>query len=368
MTIRKSSFRTSFFLISLLALAMLVLTACGDQESQAQPLANQGANNDNDRATENTETPAQNKPIVLYANDFVDVIGDMFKEATGYEVEVVHGGGGEVLSRVEAEQGNPQWDVIWLDGHASLYGLAERGFFLKDWEPSNLENLNEQGKELLHPNNAYFPTGVHAAATIAYNTNLIDPSDAPQTWEEFFSLDQPIAMADPGIAAPAYPVVSWFFYDLGMEPAEEMFDQLFSQKNLHVFPKNGPVGNAVATGEVAAAALQEHNGYALMQAGEPIEMIWPEEGSPGSVRVAAIGKHTENVEVAKAFIEFLLDPETQNQLTALDDTEGYFTPFVKDVSPNPAREKDPVLALPDVKWASEYESYIKQWFADRAVQ
>ena len=34
------------------------------------------------------EKPIQEKPLVVYLNDFDGVIGDLFKEATGYDVEV----------------------------------------------------------------------------------------------------------------------------------------------------------------------------------------------------------------------------------------------------------------------------------------
>src|SRR5699024_161139 len=54
--------------------------------------------------------PEQTEPLLVYLNDFDAVIGDMFKEATGYDVEVVVGNGAETMSRIEAEKSNPQWD------------------------------------------------------------------------------------------------------------------------------------------------------------------------------------------------------------------------------------------------------------------
>lgn len=39
------------------------------------------------------------------------VIGDLFKEATGYDVEVVRNGA-ETMSRIQAEKSNLQWDGV----------------------------------------------------------------------------------------------------------------------------------------------------------------------------------------------------------------------------------------------------------------
>ena len=67
------------------------------------------------------EKPEQTEPLLVYLNDFDAVIGDMFKEATGYDVEVVVGNGAETMSRIEAEQSNPQWDVVWIDSMYDIY-------------------------------------------------------------------------------------------------------------------------------------------------------------------------------------------------------------------------------------------------------
>ena len=55
---------------------------------------------------------SQTKPLVVYLNDFDDIIPEMFKKATGYDVEVVAGNGAETLARIETEGDNPQWDIV----------------------------------------------------------------------------------------------------------------------------------------------------------------------------------------------------------------------------------------------------------------
>ncbi len=305
--------------------------------------------------------------MFLYGNDFVELVAPKFSQETGYQMEAVHYAGGEVLAKIEAEQGNPKWDVLMMDGHGSVRNLGDRGFLLTGWKPSNLSQLDSFGASLVPEDYAYFPMGIHASAVIAYNKKFVADDKAPKTWEEFFAYKGRVGHADPAVAAPAYPLVSSFFHKWGVEEAQKKYIQRFKD-GMNVYPKNGPVGNALVSGEIHVAALQEHNAYDLMLKGEPIGVIWPEEGAPGSLRVIAINKHTKNPEGAKAFVEYMLKSETQGMLTALKTNESFFTPLAKGVAKRPERKQDGKFLLPPAKWAAEHEVKIKTWFADRNVK
>ncbi|MBQ1241039.1 MAG: ABC transporter substrate-binding protein, partial [Lachnospiraceae bacterium] len=122
------------------AAAMMALTACSTNETEvteAQITAAQTTVN------EEAGTAEQEKPLVVYLNDFDAVIPDMFKEATGYEVEVVSGNGAETMSCIAAEKGNPQWDVVWIDSMYDVYNLSKEGELMTDFEIENAENLTD---------------------------------------------------------------------------------------------------------------------------------------------------------------------------------------------------------------------------------
>ena len=97
------------------------------------------------------EKPIQEKPLVVYLNDFDGVIGDLFKEATGYDVEVVVGNGAETMSRIAAEKGNPQWDVVWIDSMYDVYNLSQDEELLTGWEPENAAKTRAPLYGLLSP-------------------------------------------------------------------------------------------------------------------------------------------------------------------------------------------------------------------------
>lgn len=308
----------------------------------------------------------QERPLILYANDFTDEIPELFYQATGLVVEVVHGSGGEIMARLAAEQANPLWDVVWTDAFYSIHNFGLTGQFAEGWVPENLSHMSDLGLGMMPGNYMWFPTGIHAAGLIAYNQNLVSAEDAPRTWEDFLNPNFQAGMADPAAAAPAYPLVVGLFHLFGgIEGGQAFFDTLFDN-GASVFPRNGPVALALTGGDVNVALLQEANVYGLLRNGEPIGVVWPDEGAPASVRVAAIQRNTDNLEVAQAFIEFLLDPTTQQALIDLDDE--IFEAMANGVTPNPNRIHTGSFILPDVDWGAQHEAEIKEWFADAAVR
>ena len=312
--------------------------------------------------------PEQTEPLLVYLNDFDAVIGDMFKEAIGYDVEVVVGNGAETMSRIEAEKSNPQWDVVWIDSMYDIYNLSQDGSLLTDWEPENAANLTEFSKGLVPDNKCFYPTGTHAAGVLVYRNDIYDETTAPKTIDDLTDsrfADQ-VGMADPGVAAPAYPLAAEIMYEKGMEGGQEYFNTLF-QQGLKVYPKNPQVVQALASGEISVALLQESNAYEMVNSGEPITIVWPEDGAPGSTRVAAINASTDQMEIAQMFVNFLLDADTQQALVNTGD-EGYFEPSVEGVERKADRDPNAKLETADVAWGAENEADIKAWFADMSVQ
>ena len=311
--------------------------------------------------------PEQTEPLLVYLNDFDAVIGDLFKEATGYDVEVVVGNGAETMSRIEAEKSNPQWDVVWIDSMYDIYNLSQDGSLLTGWEPENAANLTEFSAGLVPENKCFYPTGTHAAGVLVYRNDVYDETTAPKSIDD---LTDPrfagqVGMADPGVAAPAYPLAAGIMDAKGLEGGKEYFTTLFEQ-GLKVYPKNPQVVQALASKEISVALLQESNAYEMVNSGEPITIVWPEEGAPGSTRVAAINASTDQMEIAQMFVNFLLDADTQQALVNTGD-EGYFEPSVEGVQQKEDRDPNAKMAVADVVFGAENEADIKAWFADMSA-
>ena len=373
-------------ILAVMAAMAMALSACGnstaEQNTASADVENNAATVTEKKAetskaaeeiTENVEStqgenPVQTKPLVVYLNDFDDVIADMFKEATGYDVEVVSGNSAETMSRIAAEKGNPQWDVVWIDSMYDVYNLAGDGELMTDFEPENAVNLTDFSKTLVPENKCMYPTDIHAAGVLVYRNDVWSEADAPKTFADLTDekyKDQ-VGMADPGVAAPAYPLAAYFMDTLGLEAGGEYFTTLFDH-GLKVFPKNPQVVQALAGGDISIAMLQETNAYDMVASGEPITIIWPEDGAPGSTRVAAISAQSEQPEIAKMFVNFLLDAKTQQALVDTGD-EGYFEPSVNGVNAKAERDPNAKLAVADEVFGAENEADIKAWFADMSAQ
>ena len=373
-------------ILAVMAAMAMALSACGnstaEQNTASADVENNAATVTEKKAetskaaeeiTENVEStqgenPVQTKPLIVYLNDFDDVIADMFKEATGYDVEVVSGNSAETMSRIAAEKGNPQWDVVWIDSMYDVYNLAGDGELMTDFEPENAVNLTDFSKTLVPENKCMYPTDIHAAGVLVYRNDVWSEADAPKTFADLTDekyKDQ-VGMADPGVAAPAYPLAAYFMDTLGLEAGEEYFTTLFDH-GLKVFPKNPQVVQALAGGDISIAMLQETNAYDMVASGEPITIIWPEDGAPGSTRVAAISAQSEQPEIAKMFVNFLLDAKTQQALVDTGD-EGYFEPSVNGVNAKAERDPNAKLAVADEVFGAENEADIKAWFADMSAQ
>lgn len=355
--------RTTRFLAASTAAAVVAALAACSTTTDAEPAPESAPI---DSATCVSEEGA----LRVYLNPFGETLSDQFTADTGIETEIADLGGGEILARIAAEANNPQWDIVVLDGHGSLQALADQGQLMTGVKAANVANLTADGAALVPADSSWFPFSQHAAAVIAYNTDSLSASEAPQSWDALTDAAYaPIGMADPAVAAPAYPVVSWFFESLGTEGAEAYFGAILDN-GLNTYEKNGPVGEALISGEVPVAALQEQNVYGIMEAGEPVDFVWPDEGAPGVVRAAAISAETPRPCAAAKLVDWMLDPANVQYLMENGGNDGIFTPYVDgvDTSSLPAdRPADGRLLITDATFSAENEVSIKDWFANQQI-
>lgn len=306
-------------------------------------------------------------PLVLYTNDFEDIIGDRFTADTGHEIEVVQMSGGNLLARIAAESNNPNWDVLLFDGVGSLHSLDQQGILKRGVSADNEQYLTEQGRSLVPESRAWMPAGTTASCVLAYRTDMV--SDQPTGFNDLpdSQYHGMVGQADPAVAAPAYPCVAWLHYDMGMEQARELYTDIL-ENDLRVFRTNGPAGRALSSGEIAVAMLSSPNAYAMQEAGEPINVVWPESGAPASSRGVAVQANTEQSEAAEAFVNWMLSPETQQFLTDNGGKDGLFLSPVEGVTPlTYGPPEGAVYNIAPADWADEHEAEIKNWFADQAV-
>lgn len=313
--------------------------------------------------------------LTVYLHDHGAAIAARFTEDTGIPVQVVDMSGGEILARIEAERVNPQWDVVYVQGHGSVHRLFQEGQLLDDgWQPEAASRYNELGDSLYqqHPEAPWWPVTVNAPALLVYNPDCEGTEDITG-WDALRDprFEGRVGMPDPAISGPAYPYVSWFFAD-DMDAGYAFWEDVFDN-GVRMYRSNSPVAEALVAGDLCVAGLEEPNTYGEVEKDENIGIVYPEEGTPGAARAVGISAETSVTEDARAFVEWMLSPETQTYLTQIEHRNKYFVPLVQGAEPNDLLPPNRFLDEPtpyvftDYEWAGEVENEIKRWFADMAM-
>lgn len=313
--------------------------------------------------------------LTVYLHDHGDAIAARFTEDTDIPIQVVDMSGGEILARIEAERNNPQWDVVYVMGHGSVDRLYKEGILLDNgWQPDAVNEYTDLANSIYQQDAdaPWWPATISAPALLVYNPNC-EGTDSITGWD---ALRDPqfkgkVGMPNPTISGPAYPYVASFFED-DMDAGYAFWQDVFDN-DVRMFRSNSPVAEALAAGEICVAGLEEPNTYGEVEKDEDIQIVYPEEGTPGAARGVAISAETSVEEDAQAFIEWLLSAEIQKYLTQIEHRNKYFVPVNRNAKPNDLLPPNDFLdevtpyKFSDYEWMGEVESEIKRWFADQTM-
>lgn len=280
--------------ISLLAVIGLLvgLTACGNKEG----------------GTDKPET--ESDTVVLYSPhpaETINLLTKEFEEKTGIKTEVVAAGTGELLNRVEAEDGNPLGDVLWGGGAESLAAFSE---FFEAYESPELANIDP----VYYDPDFKWLGESPLPMILMYNTDLVAEEDVPTTWKDLLKPEfkGKIAMADPGASGSAYTIMATMVSAYGKDGAGwDFIDDFIEALEGKIVGSSGGVYKGVADGEYSIGLTLEKAAYPYVLEGAPVKMAYPEEGTTAVPDGVAIIRGAKNMENAKKFIDFALSKETQ---------------------------------------------------------
>ena len=169
-------------------------------------------------------------------------------------------------------------------------------------------------------------TGVRISnMIIAYNTAKVKPEDAPKTFKE---LTEPkwknkVAIPSPLLSGSAYVAVGVIADKYGWDYFKKLKDN-----GGKVEPGNSAIQNKLVTGEYQAAMILEENILKIMAKGEPIKVVYPEDGTIVIPSPIAIFSSTTNPEAAKALTNWWLSKEGQEAIV-----KGWMHAVRDDVAP-----------------------------------
>ena len=281
--------------IALLLMMLLSLAACGgdtpaeDSSEDPAPAGEEGAS-------------SASGDLVIYTGcgpELTDPILELFQETyPDINVEIIKAGSGELMARIRAEVENPGGDIL-LGGEPYLFEANADVF-----EPYVSET--DQDMILSHPEGLWHPWSV-MLTPIAVNTDrLPDEADWPKNLSDLadpkYAADK-IAFCDPGKSGTGATIANNIASLYGWEYVTEMLD------NCEVLSGSDPMFDAVKDGTYPIGFVNEDLGLKWLEAGLPIELIYPEDGVINTVDCLSIIKGAKNLDNAKLFIDFFGSPE-----------------------------------------------------------
>lgn len=302
----------------ILATAMTMgLVACGNSATQTvEPQAETKADTQESATvdTENTaeaETAKLSGDLVVYCPhplEFINPLVSEFENQTGVKVEVVAAGTGELLKRVESEQGNPLGDIFW---GGSLSTMTPQKDLFEDYQSVN-ESYVQEGMENVEGSLTRF---TDIPSVIMVNTDLIGDIEV-NGYEDLLNpaLKGKIAHCDPSKSSSSYEHLINMLYAMGNGNPDDGWDYVdkFCQ-NLDgkLLSGSSAVYKGVADGEYVVGLTFEEGAAKYVADGAPVKVVYMEEGVISKPDGVYIIKDAKNMDNAKAFIDFITGKEAQ---------------------------------------------------------
>ena len=249
-----------------------------------------------------------------------DAIVNGFKELhPDVEIELIQGNKGEGIARVEAEAANPTIDVFYT-GISDGDGTAHEALF----EP--YVGANDADNPETMRSNGFYNYIMVSTCCICVNEELEAELGLDiKTYKDLTDpkLEGKVIFSDPTASSAAWNNVSNIMCDYGYDSDESwaLIEGLLANKMV-VTNSSSSCFKSVGDGEYVAGITYEGGPIDMLKDGaENIRIQYPEEGTGGFVFAAAIVKDAPDMEIAKAFIDWLTSKDGQQKQLDLGATQ-----------------------------------------------
>jgi iron(III) transport system substrate-binding protein len=243
--------------------------------------------------------------------EWCEVAGAAFEEASGITTEYVRLSAGEAIARLEAEGDAPSFDV-WFGGPSVGPATAAQAGRIDPYLSPNAEAIPA---ELRAEDGTW--TGIYLGALgFCSNVEILEELgvEAPRSYEALLdpAFEDNIAVADQRTSGTAATLGSNVVALRGSEDAAiEYFQEL--DDNILEYTRSGSApGRMAATGEVAVAIIFSHDCMAFeLETGVDLALSFPEEGTGYEVGQVSVIADAQHPNAARAFVDWALTPEAQ---------------------------------------------------------
>ena len=228
----------------------------------------------------------------------------------GVAVRVERSGSERVYQRIEQERGSNinAADVV-NSADAAHFVVWKRNDWLAPYLP---EEVAKHFPADARDADSMFVTTRVWLSSLGYNTSLVKPEDAPKSFADLLDpkWTGKIVKAHPSYSGTILTATYQIARDLGWS----YFEKLAQQRVMQVQSSTDPP-KKLALGE--RAVMADGNDYNLIQLkerGQPVEIVYPREGTPFITGPTAIFKSAPNPNAARLFQSYLHSREGQQLL------------------------------------------------------
>ncbi|MCL2319034.1 MAG: ABC transporter substrate-binding protein [Treponema sp.] len=305
---------------------------------------------------------AKPKEVVVYSSvDEVNAkkILDAFTADTGIKVNFVFLSTGPALTRIEAEQQNPQADV-WMGAPAENHMIAKDKKLSVPYKGGNFNSLQAAFKD---PDGNWRSFYMNPMA-FAVNTDQLKRINAPKptSWQDLLKpvYKGLIQMPSPQSSGTAYNIVASLVTLWGEDKAYAYMKSLNPSIQTYTSSGTGPA-QGVSTGTCAIGIQFTPAFFEAIDKGFPLEVVYPSEGVWFENPAVSIVKGAKNMEAAQALVDWLTSAKGQSTLTNASTFFYPITPGVKLGKGMPAFETLKTINV-DPIWAGEQKTrLVKRW-------
>jgi iron(III) transport system substrate-binding protein len=228
----------------------------------------------------------------------------------GIAVRVERSGAERIFQRIAQEKASNLTAVdVVNSADAAHFIVWKRNGWLEPYLPEDVAQH--------FPPERVDPDGMYAAqrawmSVIGYNTDLVKREEAPKS---FADLLDPKWAGKIVKAHPAYSgTIMTATYQIARELGWGYFEKLAKQRVMQVQSSTDPP-KKLALGERAIMADgNDYNLVLLKEAGRPVEVVYPAEGTPLIVGPNGVFKNAPNPNAARLFNSYLFTLEAQQML------------------------------------------------------
>lgn len=249
--------------------------------------------------------------VVCVLAEWCDAMRGPFQEATGYRLEFLNLRTNEGLVRIRAEASNPTFDVFFAGTGDPHFVAAQEGLTEYYDSPVKADLIPELVAAV---DGAYLPLYANPVAFVV-NPAVLEEVGAPMpaTWRDLMNPAYKglMGMADPNSSGTAYVVIATLVQLFGEEEAFEILAGMHQNMATYTRSGSGALG-PVGQGELGVGIIFMSSAVREKQAGFPIEIILPEDGTGYEISGVSLVRNGPNPSGGRAFIDFVLSPEGQN--------------------------------------------------------